>query len=123
VRVARLRKGIPAFVQLLVHHRPAALRGRSLMEAFAPQQRTPERLAALYRAAGGRFVRLRNGQPTLVFAVVGQARHDGLITPEAESRLLADLLTYWALRRTLTPASAAAATTPPPRPALALNVP
>ena len=121
--LARMKAGIPAFVQLLVHHRPRALAGRSLLEAFEPHERTPARLAALYRASGGRFERLRGGSPTLVFAVVGQARHDGRITPEAESRLLADLLTFWALRRTLSPAGAAAATTPPPRPALALNVP
>ena len=38
---------------------------------------------------------------SLVFAVIGQAKADGQITPEEESGLLASLLTHWALRRTL----------------------
>ena len=40
-------------------------------------------------------------RPTIVFAVMGQARADGKLTPEDESLLLAKLLTYWALRGTL----------------------
>ncbi|HEX8395194.1 MAG TPA: hypothetical protein VF665_22795 [Longimicrobium sp.] len=92
---------MPEFVRLLAAFRPRALRGRTLAEAMNPGQRTPERLRALYRAAGGGFARLRSGAPSLVFAVLGQARADGGITPEQESRLLADLLTYWALRSTL----------------------
>jgi hypothetical protein len=35
--------------------------------------------------------------PTLVFAVIGQARADGHMTPEEESHLLGKLLTHWAL--------------------------
>jgi hypothetical protein len=46
-----------------------------------------------------------------VFAVIGQARADGLISPEYESDLLAKLLTHWALRATLD-ISAACATRP-----------
>jgi tellurite resistance protein len=44
---------------------------------------------------------MRDNPPTLVFAAVGQARADGVITPEEESRALAYLLNYWALRSTL----------------------
>jgi hypothetical protein len=36
-----------------------------------------------------------------VFAVIGQAKINGKISPEAESTILAKLLTHWALRRTL----------------------
>jgi hypothetical protein len=39
--------------------------------------------------------------PTLVFAVIGQARADGQLTPEEESTVLGKLLTHWALRTTL----------------------
>ena len=39
--------------------------------------------------------------PSLVFAVMGQARSDGKISPEDESLLLCKLLTFWALRATL----------------------
>jgi hypothetical protein len=40
--------------------------------------------------------------PVLVFAVIGQARADGILSPEHESILLARLLAHWALRNTLT---------------------
>jgi hypothetical protein len=39
--------------------------------------------------------------PALVFAVAGQARADGWLSPEQESRLLSTLLTHWALQHTL----------------------
>jgi hypothetical protein len=44
---------------------------------------------------------MRDASPSLVFAVIGQARADQQISPEEESRLLTNLLTYWALRGTL----------------------
>lgn len=37
--------------------------------------------------------------PSLVFAVIGQAKADGLISARDESRLLMRLLTGWALDR------------------------
>jgi hypothetical protein len=40
-------------------------------------------------------------RPSKVFAAIGQARLDGRINPEDESRLLAKLLTHWALAGTL----------------------
>ena len=49
----------------------------------------------------GRAALLRRASPTLVFAVVGQARADGRISPELEARVLAGLLTYWALTSNL----------------------
>jgi hypothetical protein len=39
--------------------------------------------------------------PTLAFAVIGQARSDGRMSPEQESAILAKLLTHWALSSTL----------------------
>jgi hypothetical protein len=59
-------------------------------------------------------MQMRDNPPTLVFAAIGQARADGRITPEQESRTLAYLLTYWALRSTLDIAEVCA-THPPPR--------
>src|SRR5262249_56144985 len=44
---------------------------------------------------------MRAASPTLAFAVLGQARASGLVTPEKENRLLGNLITYWALRSTL----------------------
>ena len=65
-------------------------------------ERQPDRLAALLPKSGSvRRAGCSTAPPTLAFAVIGQARAEGKISPEEESRLLADLLTYWALRGTL----------------------
>jgi hypothetical protein len=48
-------------------------------------------------------------QPSLVFAVVGQAKIEGKLDPEEESQILAKLLTQWALRSTLDIAASCAA--------------
>lgn len=44
----RLQASMPGFLSLLVHHRPKALRGRSLVEVLDVGQRQPARLAALF---------------------------------------------------------------------------
>ncbi len=92
---------LPAFVPLLVQHRPRALRGLSLAEVLPAQDRVPQRLAGLAQTWRRSPQLVRQVPPSLAFAVIGQARMDGQITPEAESRLVADLLTWWALRGTL----------------------
>ena len=47
--------------------------------------------------------------PSLVFAVIGQARSDNRLSPEDESLLLGKLLTHWALASTLDTSQACAA--------------
>ena len=96
-----LLKTMPAFVALLANHRPRSLRGRSLVEALEVSERQPSRLTHLFQTWGGSPAAMRSAAPSLVFAVIGQARLDGKISPEEESRLLTSLLTYWALRGTL----------------------
>jgi hypothetical protein len=96
-----LAESIPSLVALIVNHRPKLLRGRSLAEVMPVAERQPARLAAYYRAWRHAPRRMREASPSLVFAVLGQARADGHLSPEAESRLLAYLLTYWALWKTL----------------------
>jgi hypothetical protein len=99
--LAQLLESMPAFVSVLVNHRPRALRGRSLMEVMDVAPRQPARLAALYRHWGANTSEMYRSSPILVFAVIGQARADGGISPEDESALLSKLLTYWALRATV----------------------
>jgi hypothetical protein len=96
-----LQMSIPGFVALLVHHRPPALHGRSLLEVLDVRQRQPARLAGLYQAWGAAPWQMYRALPCLVFAVLGQARADRKLNPEMESILLTKLLTYWALRVTL----------------------
>jgi hypothetical protein len=108
-----LDASMPAFVSLLLSHRPRALRGLSLAEAMPVASRQPARLAELYATWRSDAARLREARPSLVFAVLGQARADGTITPEQESGALATLLTDWALRTAL---DTSANCTAPPRP-------
>jgi hypothetical protein len=106
----RLTAAIPPFVSLLLSHRPPSLGGRSLVEVLDVDGRQPAQLNALFNAWSRDPARLYEARPSLVFAVIGQARSDGRLTPEDESVLLAKVLTYWALRSTLDTAFACART-------------
>lgn len=99
--LAQLQDSMPALVGLLVQHRPPALRGRSLLEAMNAAARQPARLQLLFRFWNRTPERMYRAAPSLVFAVLGQARADGTLAPEAEAALLERLLTHWALRTTL----------------------
>jgi hypothetical protein len=98
---AMLENTIPALVAILAQHRPPALRGKALKEVLASADLQPARLAALDQAWRRSPELMQAAAPTLVFAVIGQAKADGKITPEEESRLLDSMLRYWALRDTL----------------------
>jgi hypothetical protein len=108
--LAALQASMPAFVALLVNHRAKALRGRSLMEVMEVGPRQPARLSELYQLWNAAPSQMYRASPSLVFAVMGQARADGRITPEDESALFGKLLTHWALRATLNMSEICAAT-------------
>jgi hypothetical protein len=99
--LARLEASFPKFVALLVGHRPQSLRGRSLSEAIGMNERSPARLASLFVAWNKAPREMYRARPSLAFAVLGQAKADGELSPEDESELLGKLLTYWAMRGTL----------------------
>lgn len=99
--LGRLQESLPEFVGVLINHRPKALRGRSLREVMNIEQRAPGRLAALFGEWSKTPRRMYRAPPSLVFAVLGQAKADGGLSPEDESDLLAKLLTFWAMRSTL----------------------
>jgi hypothetical protein len=92
---------VPAFATLLAKHRPPSLQGRSLRQALAFDDRTPERLLALWRGASGDRERMAAISPSLALGACGQARLAGLVSPEGESRLLTELLRTWAARSSL----------------------
>jgi hypothetical protein len=96
-----LERTIPALVAVLVNHRPAALRGKTLAEALDLPQRQPARLRMLldlWRVVPRHMYEIA---PTMVFAVIGQGRVDNRITPEEESVVVGKLLSHWALQSTL----------------------
>jgi hypothetical protein len=101
--LGRLEAEIPRFVQALVDHRPATLHGARIRDLWPVSARRPELLLARFRAWGDDLRVLARQRPALVFAVLGQAKAVGLLSPEAESRLLSDLLTAWAVRSSLEP--------------------
>jgi hypothetical protein len=103
---------MPAFVDRLLGHRPASLGGRSLGQALADPSRRPEKLAEVFRDWQREPARMGRTAPTLSFAVIGQARLDGRVSPELESELLARLLRHWAWRSTVDVNEACAAVRP-----------
>ena len=96
-----LEQTLPAFVDILINHRPPALRGRSLKQVLVRDECQPDRLAAAYRPWKESPALMRSTPPTLSFAIIGQARSDGRMSPEEESETVGDLLTYWAMRSAL----------------------
>lgn len=99
--LAAVEAGIPTFLRALLGHQPPSLAGRTLWEAFDTRQRTPDRLLQLHTAWHDDLGVMARQRPSLVFAVVGQARAAGRITPETESDLIGELLSAWALRSAL----------------------
>jgi len=97
----QLQASMPSLVALLMNHRPKTLRGRSLLEALDVSERQPARLQRLFCKWRHLPAAMFRAAPTLVFAVLGQARVDGQLNPEEESVLLSKLLSHWALRSTL----------------------
>jgi len=95
----QLLSTMPEFVRMLAEHRPAPLGGRTLREALETEGRGPEELKRTYGEWRGAPRAMFAARPTLAFAVLGQARASGLLTPEAESKAVQALLRAWALRR------------------------
>ena len=95
-----LRRTCSLVAQLVVGHRPATLRRRSIGDLQPSRERTPDRLARHYDELLADPTRLYRTRPTLAFAILGQARADGRLMPEDESGVVNDLLTRWALDST-----------------------
>src|SRR5690349_10336232 len=96
-----LERTMPAFVSVLLNHRARKLAGRSLAESMPVAERKPSSLRALLDRWRPSLDGIRAAPPTLAFAVIGQARADRTISTREETRLLAELLTGWALRSTI----------------------
>lgn len=103
-----LERTIPALASVLIHHRPAALQGRSLIEVLDLQELRPALLRSQLQHWRSEPQDMYKARPILVFAAIGQGRADGRITPEEESVVLGKLLTHWALTSTLEAAAGCA---------------
>jgi hypothetical protein len=96
-----LSRSMPGLASLITNFRPKKLLGASISEALEVDKRRPEILLRHFDLWRGSPIRMRRAPPSLVFAVIGQARADGRISPEDESRLLTSMLKHWALKNTL----------------------
>jgi hypothetical protein len=106
--LALLEQTIPTLVAVLLNHRPAALKGKSLIESLDIGQLRPARLRFLLNRWRTSPQEMYQARPIVVFAAIGQGRADGKITPEEESTVIGKLLTYWAVWSTLQAAAGCA---------------
>lgn len=97
--IQALMQILPQFVDLLINHRPASLQGKRLGDIFHVAERQPGRLQQIYQQWQRQPGLMERSAPSLVFAVIGQAKADGAITAEDESQMLTRILTRWALER------------------------
>ena len=87
---------IPDFVNMVINHQPDSLRGKKLAEVFPFRTRQPAHLQHLYNLWRFSPDEISKVPPSLVFAVIGQARADANISALKESELLSKWLTNWA---------------------------
>lgn len=92
-----LEDTLPTFTRLVVEHRPARLKGLTLQEAIADPSCKANELRRLFINYKRSPISLRTLPPTLVMAIIGQARFDGQLSPHAESALISRMLRNWAL--------------------------
>jgi hypothetical protein len=111
--VVLLQYSLPRVVQAILEHQPAALRGRSLGETLVMPERAPQQLSARFESWREAPGRMWSAPPGLIFATLGRARITGRLAPEEEDRILARLITHWALKSTLDLAELCAATARP----------
>jgi hypothetical protein len=93
---------MPGLVDVIVDHKPASLRGKSIGGVLRMRERTPAHLMKIHDAWNLHPESMSKAPPTLAFAVLGQARVQGRISAEDESQTLASLLNVWALTTSLT---------------------
>jgi hypothetical protein len=104
--IADLRATMPELVSLLAGHRPARLRGWSMGEVFRNPELHPLALLRRFEWWRAQPSRMMGEPPTVAFAVLGQARASGRLSPERESRLLRRLIASWAVESSLATAEA-----------------
>jgi hypothetical protein len=94
--ITGLRTTMPELVSLIIEHRPPLLRGWSLREVLCNPELQRDALLRRFADWETQPSRMAEAPPTLVFAVLGQARASGRLSPERESRLLGRLIESWA---------------------------
>lgn len=86
---------LPVFTSLVIGHKSPRTQAKPLVGLFPVAGRQPSALRAMRQSGPS----LENLPPSLAFAIIGQARADGLMDHTEEGKSLSDLLTTWARRR------------------------
>jgi hypothetical protein len=94
--IMQLELVMPAFVQLVAHHHNKFLNGHELKDIYPVKQRQPQQLQYFFSQWKQQRNEIRLAPPSLVFAVIAQAKADNKIGEQTESRLLEKMLTQWA---------------------------
>lgn len=97
--LASIEKTSAAFIDLVLQHTTEEMKGRKLIDLFPVVQRQPLQLKNLYQLWKAKKISLAQMAPTLVFAVMGQAKADLVIDAETESAVLTRQLKRWAFYR------------------------
>jgi hypothetical protein len=87
------------FVQMVLGLRAPMIKGKSIAELFPLNERQPERLQSLFQQFEQDGSMKHRLSPTLLFAVLGQAKFDHKIKPEEENAVLSQQLRSWAYNR------------------------
>lgn len=95
--LAQLQAGIPALVDFMVALKPPSLRGGSVRDILRMPERSVQALQSSWRLWQREPARMNAAAPSHAFAVLGQARADGLLPARTEQRLLEALLQRWAM--------------------------
>jgi hypothetical protein len=87
------------FVQLVLSYTSASLKGKQLAQIFPYAERQPIQLQQLFQVWKKDKDLIENASPTMVFAVLGQAKFDQTINAVEENTLLTQQLRNWAYKR------------------------
>jgi hypothetical protein len=99
--IGGLRATMPELVTVLVEHRSSRLGQRTLGAVLHNPRLRRQSLLRRFGSWTATPGMMTSDPPTLAFAVLGQARASGRLSPERESVLLRDLITHWAVASTL----------------------
>jgi hypothetical protein len=94
-----IENDLEAFVEIVIRHSTKVMRGKTLIEFFPIAERQPNKLNQIYQLWKTQKISLQNLPPTLVFAVLGQAKAELEIDAGEESQVLTHQLRHWALIR------------------------
>ena len=94
-----LEEELPQFVELVNNHQPRSLKGKKLADLFPLNERQPQQLQQYFQQWKNDPHIIDRAPPTLVFAIMGQAKADLLIEAADESKILTHQLRQWAFNR------------------------